>query len=188
MKQLINMNILQKQYKDKIVPERKEKCGLKSALAVPTISKVVINVGIGPGLKDKEYLSTVKSTLERISGQKPVENKARKAISNFKIREGMVVGAKVTLRGERMWDFIEKLVKVTLPRVRDFRGISPKAFDREGNYSLGFKEYIAFPEINQDEVEKLHGLEVVVTTTAKDVEQGRVLLTELGFPFQQESK
>jgi large subunit ribosomal protein L5 len=180
------MNSFQKQYKEKIVPALKEKLDIKNTLAVPTIEKVVINVGVGSGLKDKEFIKAVKKTLERISGQKPVEALARKSISNFKIRDGMVVGIKVCLRGDRMWDFIEKLVKVTLPRVRDFRGISTKGFDQEGNYSLGLKEYISFPEIDQDEVERLHGLQVNITTTSETKESGLALLTELGFPFKTE--
>lgn len=178
------MNAFQKQYKDKIIPALQEKLGYTNKLAVPNLEKVVLNVGIGAGLKDKEFIKNVKETLRRISGQEPVENLARKSISNFKIREGMVVGIKVTLRGERMWDFIEKLVKVTLPRVRDFRGISKTKFDREGNYSLGLKEYISFPEIKQDEVERIHGLQVVITTTSESKEAGEALLTELGFPFK----
>jgi len=180
------MNNLQKYYKEKVVPELAKKLGYKNQLAVPTIKKVVINVGIGPGLKDKDYLETVKNTLTRISGQKPVETTAKKSISNFKIKEGMVVGAKVTLRKERMWDFLEKLIKVTLARVRDFRGVSDKSFDKQGNYSLGFKEYIAFPEITMDEVEKLHGLEIIVATNCKNAQEGRILLAELGFPFRNE--
>ena len=177
------MNNLAKTYKDTVVPALKEKFNYKNSMAVPAVEKIVINVGVGSGLKDKEYISAVKKTLTKISGQKPVETVARLSISNFIIREGMVVGVKVTLRGKRMWDFLEKLVKVTLPRVRDFRGVSPKGFDARGNYSLGFKEYIAFPEINQDEVEKVHGLEIVVVTTAKSKEEGLGLMTELGVPF-----
>jgi len=180
------MNNLQKQYKEKVVPVLMEKLNSKNILAVPAIKKVVINVGIGPGLKDQEYLNTVKKTLEKISGQKPVETLSKKSISNFKIRIGMVVGVKVTLRGKRMWDFLEKLTKITLPRVRDFRGISDKGFDKNGNYSLGFKENIAFPEIRQDELEKIHGLEINITSTTKNKEEGKLLLSELGFPFRQE--
>lgn len=162
--------------------------GRKNPMAVPLIKKVVINVGIGKGLKEKEYLDTVIKTLTLISGQKPVETLSRKSISNFKIRIGMVVGVKVTLRGARMWDFLEKLIKVTLPRVRDFRGISGKCFDRQGNYSLGFQEYVAFPEIKQDEVERLHGLEVIISMNAKNQEEGRAVLAELGFPFRTEEE
>lgn len=183
-----NMNNLQKQYRKEVVPALMKRFGRKNPMAVPLIKKVVINVGIGKGLKEKEYLDTVIKTLTLISGQKPVETLSRKSISNFKIRIGMVVGVKVTLRGARMWDFLEKLIKVTLPRVRDFRGISGKCFDRQGNYSLGFQEYVAFPEIKQDEVERLHGLEVIISMNAKNQEEGRAVLAELGFPFRTEEE
>jgi len=182
------MNNLHKQYNEKVLPALKEKFGYKNNLAVPTVSKIVLNVGVGKGLKEKDYVENVENTLTRITGQKPVKTKARKSISSFKIREGMVVGVKVTLRGPRMWDFLEKLINVTLPRVRDFRGISPKSFDGKGSYSLGFTEYISFPEITPDEIEKLHGLEIAVITTAENDEQGRELLTLLGFPFKKENK
>ncbi|NQT50028.1 50S ribosomal protein L5 [Candidatus Kuenenbacteria bacterium] len=178
------MSDLYTQYKKEVVPALVEKFGYKNKLAAPTIKKVVINVGIGSGLKDKDFLATVKNTLTRISGQKPVETLARKSISNFKIREGNIVGVKVTLRGERMWEFVEKLVRITFPRERDFRGLETTGFDRAGNYSVGFREFIAFPEINQDEVDKLHGLEISVSTTAENKEQGLTLLSELGFPFK----
>ena len=166
----------------------KEKFGYKNIHQVPTVEKVVLNVGVGDHLKDNDYFEAVSKTLARISGQKPVLTKAKKSISNFKIREGMVVGVSVTVRKDRMWDFIEKLVKVTLPRVRDFRGITSKSFDKQGNYCLGFKEYLPFPEINLDEVEQLHGLEVVITTTATNKAEGMALLTELGFPFKENMK
>ncbi len=182
------MNNLKQQYQKTVVKALREKFNYKNIMAVPTLEKVVLNVGLGAGLKDKEYIAAVKKTLEKISGQKPVETLAKKSISNFKIRQGNVVGVKVTLRGERMWDFIEKLIKVTLPRVRDFRGISNKAFDKNGNYTLGFKEYISFPEINQDEVDRFHGLEVCVKTTAETEKEGRSLLKELGFPLKKEDK
>lgn len=180
------MNNLKEQYLKQVVPAMKAKFGMTNSLAVPMVKKVVINVGLGAGLKDKEFLDNVKNTLNRISGQRPVETLSRKSISNFKIREGMVIGVKVTLRGTRMWDFLEKLIKVTLPRVRDFRGISAKSFDARGNYTLGFKEYIAFPEIRQDELDKLHGLELCIGTNAVNREQGEALLSELGFPFKKE--
>jgi len=178
------MNSLKAQYKKDVIPALQERFDYKNPLAVPNVSIIVLNVGIGPGLKDKEYIDTVKSTLSRISGQKPVETLSRKSISNFKIRQGMVVGIKVTLRADRMWDFLEKLIKVTLPRVRDFRGLPPEGFDQKGNYSLGLKEYIAFPEIKQDELERVHGMQITIRTTAKNIEEGRALLTELGFPFK----
>ena len=175
---------LQNFYKETVAPKLAEDLGLKNALAVPKISKVTLNVGLGQGIKEAKYLETAEATLRRITGQQPVKCKARVSISNFKIRKGMVVGMKVTLRGKRMWDFLDRLVNVTLPRVRDFRGISPDALDERGYYSLGFREHVSFPEISPDEIEVIHGLQVVITTTAKNKEQGRALLTALGFPFK----
>jgi large subunit ribosomal protein L5 len=180
------MNNLFKQYKAEVVPAMVKKFGYKNVLAVPNLNKVVINVGVGKALKDKEFIEAVVKTVERISGQKPVKTLSKKAISNFKIREGQVVGVVATIRGERMWDFVEKLVKISLPRVRDFRGISPKCFDKKGSYALGLKEYLCFPEITQDEVERAHGLQVNIVTTANTEEEGRELLTYLGFPFKTE--
>ncbi len=175
---------LNEQYRKKIIPEMKKKFGYKNDLEVPRLLKVVLNVGIGPGLKDSDYLESVKNILIRISGQQPVETKAKKSISSFKIREGMVVGVKVTLRGKRMYDFIEKLVNVSLPRVRDFRGLDPDKFDGHGNYSIGFKEHVAFPEISPDEIERIYGLEVNISTSANNDEEGHELLRLLGFPFK----
>jgi len=173
------------QYKEKVVPALKEQFGYKNIMQVPKVAKVTLNVGYGRNAKDKSFIENVERTLTVISGQKPVHNKATKSISNFKIREGMPIGASVTLRGTRMYDFLDKLVSVTFPRVRDFRGISPNAFDRMGNYTVGFKENIAFPEINADAVEKIHGLQVVITTTARNKEEGFALLKGFGFPFKE---
>lgn len=159
--------------------------GYTNALAVPHIAKVVLNVGLSKALKDKKYIDIAVRTLTKITGQKPILTKARKSISNFKIREGMVVGAVVTLRGKRMYDFLYKLVSVALPRSRDFHGLDPmKGFDAHGNYSLGFREHIVFPEISSDEIENIHGLEIAVATTAPDREQTVYLLRALGFPFK----
>ncbi|MFH1253335.1 MAG: 50S ribosomal protein L5 [Candidatus Uhrbacteria bacterium] len=171
-------------YKETAVPKLMEEFGLKNFLSVPKITKVTINVGLGQGIKEAKYLETAEATLRRITGQQPVRCKARISISNFKIRKGMVIGMKVTIRGKRMWDFLDKLVHITLPRVRDFRGISPEAFDEKGNYSLGFKEHMAFPEIRPDEIEVIHGLQVTITTTAKNKKEGQSLLVSLGFPFK----
>ncbi|MFZ5365071.1 MAG: 50S ribosomal protein L5 [Patescibacteria group bacterium] len=179
------MKRLFEQYKEKVIPALKEKFGYKNEMQVPKLAKVSINVGIGRGLKDNDYLESVKKSLQRITGQQPVETKAKTSISNFKIREGMVVGVRVTLRGWRMYDFIEKLVNITLPRVRDFRGLDPDNFDGHGNYSIGFKEHIAFPEIRSDELENIHGLEVNITTTADTDEEGYELLKLMGFPFKE---
>ena len=177
-------NNLYKNFKDKVVPKLKEDLGFKNVNQVPKVTKIVINVGVGRFVKDKAYIDNVVETLRKITGQKPVRNKAKKAISNFKIREGMEIGVSVTLRGKLMYDFLEKLITVTFPRVRDFRGISNKSFDKKGNYSFGLKEHLAFPEIKADEVDKIHGLQVVITTSAKNAEQGKKLLTHLGFPFK----
>jgi large subunit ribosomal protein L5 len=158
--------------------------GVTNRMAVPRVVKVTLNVGIPAGTKDPKHQETVETTLSRITGQKPVATIAKKSIAAFKIREGMVVGMKVTLRGARMYDFLEKLVHVTLARVRDFRGLSPKTIDARGNLSIGMKEHIAFPEIRPDEVERVHGLEIVITTTAGSKEKGLALFKALGFPFQ----
>ena len=171
-------------YRTKVVPALEAELQVKNPHAVPAVTKVVLNAGFGDSVKDPKLQEAVVSTLTRISGQKPVLTKAKKSISAFKIRQGMVIGAKVTLRGTRMYEFLDKLINVALPRVRDFRGIPPQAFDKQGNYTLGFKEHLSFPEIRSDEVEKIHGLEVVMATTAKDAAAGRALLQALGFPFR----
>lgn len=182
------MNRFEELYKSDVLPKMKERFGITNDLAAPRIEKVIINAGLGKSLMDQSYADTAVEVLEKISGQKAVTTIARKSISNFKIREGMVVGAKVTLRGERMYAFLDKLIHVGLPRVRDFRGISKTAFDGQGNYSLGFKEHIVFPEISSDDVEKLIGMEVNIVTTAQNNEQGLALLEELGFPFEKNDK
>jgi len=165
------------------VPELREKFGYKNAMAAPRVSKVVVTVGISAKSKDPKLIETVEATLSRITGQKPAKTAAKKSISNFKIRKGMTVGMAVTLRGRRMYDFLEKLINLTLPRVRDFRGLSKSTVDGRGNLSIGFRENVAFPEVRPDEVERLHGLGVTVVTTAKTREEGIALLTLLGFPF-----
>ncbi len=170
-------------YKKEIVPAVQKELGLKNVMQVPKITKVVINAGIGRFVKEANFIDSVEKTLTKITGQKPVRTKAKKAISNFKIRQGQEIGVVVTLRGPRMYHFLEKLLRVTFPRVRDFHGISDKAFDRQGNFTIGFKENIAFPEVKLEEIEKIHGLQVVINTTAKDKVAGRALLTHLGFPF-----
>ncbi len=175
-------------FKKQIAPQLQKDLEYKNIFQVPEIEKVVLNVGLGKGMKDSSFIETVENTLTRISGQKPVKTKAKKSISNFKIREGMDVGMKVTLRGSRMYDFIEKFIKVTLPRVRDFRGLILKSIDNEGNLNLGIKEHVSFPEIKADEIEKLHGLEVTFVTTAKSKKEGEILFKALGFPFKKEIK
>lgn len=180
------MKRLREQYKEEIVPALRKQFSYPNDMAVPRVSKISLNVGVGKAIKDEKYLDTVESTLTRISGQKPLKTKARKSISAFKIREGMTVGMRVTLRGQRMYDFLEKLVNITLPRLRDFQGIDPKSIDPQGNLTIGFKEHIAFPEIRSDEVERIHGLEVTITTTAATKEEGKAFLTQLGIPFKKQ--
>ena len=176
--------MLREQYEKKIVPALMERFGYKNRMAVPKLKLVSVNVGMSTNLlKDPKIPETVEATLTRITGQKPVKTLAKKSIASFKVRQGQNIGMKVTLRGARMWHFLEKLVHVTLPRVRDFRGISPKLVDKQGNLSMGFKEYIAFPEIRPDEIEKLHGIQVTVNSTAKSREEGLELYRLMGFPF-----
>ena len=177
--------MLRETYDKKIVPALMERFGYKNRLSVPKLKLVSVNVGMSTNLlKDPKIPETVEKTLTRITGQKPVQTLAKKSIASFKIRQGQHLGWKVTLRGARMWHFLEKLINVTLPRVRDFRGISPKLVDKQGNISLGFREYIAFPEIRSDEIERLHGIQVTVSSTAKSKEEGLELYKLLGFPFQ----
>ncbi len=180
------MNLKEK-YQKEVVPTMKDLFGYKNNLAVPKLEKVVVNIGLPRILteKDPKYAEFVSNNLVKITGQKPIFRSARKSISGFKIRQGVVVGLKVTLRRKRMEDFLEKLIYVTLPRTRDFRGIEQDAIDKNGNLSLGFREQIAFPEIGALESEKLHGLEVTVVTTAKNREEGLALFKLLGFPFKE---
>lgn len=158
--------------------------GYKNVMAVPRLTKVVLNSGVGKSLKDDKFIEAVVNTLTRISGQKPMLARAKKSISAFKIRQGMTVGVTVTLRGNRMYEFVDKLVNVALARVRDFQGIKPEGIDSHGSMTIGFKEHIVFPEIRSDEVERIHGLEVCLTTNAKSKEEGLELFTLLGFPFK----
>ena len=178
------MPVLQQHYNSKVIPELKTKFGFKNVMAVPKVTKVVINVGYGRHVKENAYIENVERTLTVITGQKPVHTKAKKAISNFKTRVGLPIGISVTLRGRNMYEFLYKLVHITLPRVRDFRGLPPKAFDRRGSYSIGLKEHLAFPEIGSSGVDKIHGLQIVVVTTAKNREEGHALLKAMGFPFR----
>lgn len=164
----------------------KKKFGYKNDFMAPKLDKVVVNVGFGRFSKDSAHIDNVKKNLASITGQRCVLTKAKKAISAFKIREGMIIGAKVTLRGARMYDFVGKLINVTLPRVRDFRGIAEKSIDKAGNLTVGFREHLAFPEISPDSIENIHGLEVIISTTAGKGEEGLELLKLLGFPFKHE--
>ena len=173
-------------YFDKVVPGLKGKFGYKNNLEVPRPLKVVVNVGTTQALKDAKYFDTIVTTLSRITGQKPVPCLARKSIAAFKIREGQVIGEKVTLRGQRMYDFLEKIIKIAIPRIRDFRGLSPDCLDTKGNLSLGFSEHIIFPEIKPDEIERIHGLEVTVVTNAQTQAEALELFKLLGFPFRRQ--
>ena len=171
-------------YKKEIVAKLKQELGVTNDLAVPRLTKVTVNVGVGRQTKDKQYIDAVVDSLRAITGQKPVLVAAKKSISAFKVRQGDIVGVCATLRGQRMYDFVEKLINVTLPRVRDFRGLAEKSIDKTGNLTVGFKEYIAFPEISDDSIENIHGLEVIVATTAKNKEESLGLLKFVGFPLK----
>lgn len=177
-------NRLREKYVSQVRSMLKEQLGVTNIMAVPKVLKVTVNVGLGHSKTDARFTESVQKTLERITGQKPILTKAKKSIAGFKIREGMPVGAVVTLRGDRMYDFLDKLISLALPRVRDFSGLSPKCVDRQGNCTIGFREHLVFPEIRADEVEKIHGLEVVITTNAGSAKAGLALLTALGFPFK----
>jgi large subunit ribosomal protein L5 len=162
----------------------KEELNSPNVMAVPRITKITLNMGVGEALADKKLLENAVNDLTQIAGQKPVVTKARKSIAGFKVREGWPIGCKVTLRGERMWEFLDRLVDVAIPRIRDFRGLNPKSFDGRGNYSMGVKEQIIFPEIDYDKVDTLRGLDITITTTAKTNDEGRALLSALQFPFK----
>lgn len=178
------MHPFDKKYKEDVIPALKERFGYANRYQVPRIITVTLNVGLGRALKDANYSEVVTDSLTRITGQKPVTTRSKKSIASFKIREGQIIGMKVTLRKKRMLDFLMKLVTVVLPRVRDFRGLDIKAVDATGNLSIGFRESTAFPEVRSDELENIHGLEVAISTNAKSKEEGAALFTLLGFPFK----
>ncbi|WP_164218767.1 50S ribosomal protein L5 [Virgibacillus sp. YIM 98842] len=178
------MNELKQKYQDEVLPSLMNKFDYKSVMQVPEIEKIVINMGVGDAVQNAKALDNAVEELSLISGQKPVVTRAKKSIAGFRLREGMPIGAKVTLRGERMYEFLQKLIAVSLPRVRDFRGISKKAFDGRGNYTLGVKEQLIFPEINYDKVNKVRGMDIVIVTTSNTDEEARELLSQLGMPFQ----
>jgi len=177
---------LEEKYKKEIIKKLKDKFGYKNTLEVPRLVKAVINVGVGRSSKEKAFVDGVESNLTRITGQRPVKTLAKKSISAFKIKEGQIVGVAVTLRGKRMYDFIDKLINLSFPRIRDFRGLSEKGIDRTGNFTIGFKEHLAFPEINPQEMEAIHGLEICIATSAKTREEGLELFKLLGFPFKKD--
>ena len=178
------MNRLKEKYNKEVVPSLIEKHGYKTPMLVPKIDKIVVNMGVGDATVNSKNLENAVRELEKITGLKAVETTAKKSIATFKIREGHKIGCKVTLRGDRMYNFLDKLISISLPRVRDFRGLSPKSFDGRGNYTIGIKEQIIFPEIKFDEVEKVRGMDIVIVTTAKTNEEAYDLLSELGVPFR----
>ncbi|HNN55493.1 MAG: 50S ribosomal protein L5 [Novosphingobium sp.] len=179
---------LRTKYDEQIAKAMTEKFGYKNPLEVPKIEKITLNMGVGEGSQDKKKVQTAAEEMARIAGQKPVITKAKKSIAQFKLREGMPIGCKVTLRRERMYEFLDRLITIAMPRIRDFRGLNPKSFDGRGNYAMGLKEQIIFPEINYDQIEKVRGMDIIVTTTAKTDEEARELLRLFGFPFPAEAE
>ncbi len=179
-------HILKERYQNEIVPALMKSLQLSNTMEVPRIRKVIVNVGVGEALDNAKALDAAVGDIVQITGQKPIVTKARMSIANFKLREGRQIGVKVTLRGERMWAFLDRLMNVALPRVRDFRGISANAFDGRGNYTLGLREQLVFPEIEYDKIDKLRGMEISIVTTARSDEEGRQLLQMLGMPFRRE--
>src|SRR4249920_2215853 len=175
---------LQEHYKEKVVPELTSKFGYKSPMEVPRIQKITVNIGVGKATQDKKILDNAVGDLTKITGQKPVVTKAKKSIANFKVRVGYPIGCMVTLRGQRMYEFLDRLVSIAMPRIRDFRGISPRSFDGRGNYNMGVKEQIIFPEIEYDKIDALRGLNITIATTARTDEQAKALLTAFHFPFR----
>ena len=171
-------------YKDSVVAELAKQFNYNSVMQVPRIDKITLNMGLGEAVADKKVLENATAEMQAIAGQKPIVTVARKSVAGFKIREGYPIGCKVTLRGERMWEFFERLVSIAIPRIRDFRGLNPKSFDGRGNYSMGVREQIIFPEIEYDKVDKLRGMDITITTTARNNEEGLALLTALNFPFK----
>ena len=178
------MNTYREYYKENIVPSLMEQLKLNSPMEVPRLIKITLNMGLGSAVNDKKILESAQSELTQISGQKAVLTYAKKSIANFKLREGMPIGCKVTLRKEKMYDFFEKLIKISLPRTRDFRGLNPNSFDAQGNYTLGIKEHIIFPEIDFDKIDKIKGLDICITTSAKNKQEAMELLKQFNFPFK----
>ncbi|MBW6502689.1 50S ribosomal protein L5 [bacterium] len=175
---------LQEQYKAEIVPRLKEKFGYRNVMQVPRLSKIVVNMGLGDAIENVKVIETAADEIAIITGQKPVVTKARKSIANFKLREGVPIGVMVTLRRDRMYHFLDKLIAIALPRVRDFKGVSPRGFDGRGNYTLGIKEQIMFPEVNYDKIDKIRGMNITIVTTARTDEEGLELLRLVGIPFR----
>lgn len=178
------MATLKQKYRNEIAPQLKEELGLSNVMEVPRITKITLNMGVGEAVGDKKVMENALADMAKIAGQKPIVTKSRKSIAGFKIRDGWPIGCKVTLRDERMYEFLDRLISIAIPRIRDFRGISPKSFDGRGNFAMGVTEQIIFPEINYDEVDTLRGMDITITTTAKSDEQGRALLRAFNFPFK----
>ena len=178
------MATLKEKYKSELAPRLKEELGLDNVMEVPRITKITLNMGVGEALGDKKVLENAVAEMEKISGQKVVVTKARKSIAGFKVRDGWPIGCKVTLRSDRMYEFLERLISIAIPRIRDFRGISPKSFDGRGNFAMGVTEQIIFPEINYDEVDALRGMDITITTTARTDDEGRALLRAFNFPLK----
>lgn len=178
------MSRLQTYYKETVVPQLMKELGIDNNMAVPQISKITLNMGVGEAVTDKKVMDKAVNDMTLIAGQKPIVTNARRSVASFKIRDGWPVGCKVTLRRERMYEFLDRLVNIAIPRVRDFRGLNPKAFDRQGNYSIGVSEQIIFPEINYDQIDAIRGLDITITTTARNPDEGRALLEAFNFPFK----
>ena len=178
------MSRLKDFYNETVVKQLQEQFNYKSVMEVPRITKITLNMGVGEALTDKKVLENAMADMEKIAGQKPIVTKARKSVAGFKVREGWPIGCKVTLRSERMYDFLDRLITISIPRIRDFRGLNPKSFDGQGNYSMGIKEQIIFPEIEYDRVDKIRGMDVTITTSANTAEESRALLSAFKFPFR----
>jgi large subunit ribosomal protein L5 len=175
---------LQQYYREQVLSRLQRDLGIKNPMEVPRITKITVNMGVGEAVADKKVMDAAVADLTKITGQKPLVTKSRKAIASFKIRAGLAIGCKVTLRGARMYEFLDRLISIAMPRIRDFRGVSPRSFDGRGNYSLGVKEQIIFPEIQYDQIDQVRGMDITITTTAKDNRQGRALLEAFNFPFR----
>jgi large subunit ribosomal protein L5 len=175
---------LQQYYREQVIPRLRSELKIDNVMQVPRISKITVNMGVGEAAADKKVMDAAVADLSKITGQKPLITKSRKAVASFKIRAGLAIGAKVTLRGKRMYEFLDRLINIAMPRIRDFRGVSPRSFDGQGNYSLGVKEQIIFPEIQYDQIDQVRGMDITITTTARDDRMGRALLEAFNFPFR----
>ena len=178
------MSRLQEKFENELMGELQQKLDLKNPMEVPRISKITLNMGVGGAIADKKVLENARADMEKIAGQRPITCNARKSVAAFKIRDGMPIGCKVTLRRERKYEFLDRLVNIAIPRIRDFRGLNPRGFDKQGNYSMGVQEQIIFPEINYDEVDAIRGMDITITTTARNPEEGKALLEMFNFPFK----